>query len=406
MRKIARRDFLFYSGIGTASLFSSKRAISYQHPAKTNVGSSIHGYDPWVEIDLDNMGWNLSQIKKTARVPIMAVVKANAYGHGLVEVAQYLEKEGIDYLMVGKLKEAIRLRENGISCPILNFGRFHRDQCEEIIRKDVSQSVFDEDIRCLNQSALRLGKKARIHIHVDTGMGRMGIPYLKGLPYIQAVSSLQGIFIEAISTTLTEDDDFDLIQLNRFLILCQECEKVGIYLGLKHAASSDGILDLAQDHLDMVRPGILLYGYYPSDKTRIEDRLAVKPALQLKARVVDVKTIRKGESLSYHRRYTAQKREKIAVIPVGYSDGYPTNIVDKGHVLIGGKKHPLVAAITANHSIALLDDNSRVASGDEVVLIGKQGKGKITADDIAGWAGVSTYKVLIDMNPFLPRIIK
>jgi alanine racemase len=362
-------------------------------------------YDPWIELNLKNMTWNLSQIRKTTGVKVMAVIKANAYGHGLVEVGKHLEKNGIDFLMVGKLQEALLLREKGVSAPILNFGPFRSEDAEKIIQSHISQSVFDQKVRSLSEAGIKLGKKAKVHIHVDTGMGRMGIPHREAWPFIQSVSSLKSIFIEGISTTLTEDDEFDWEQLKLFLELCRKAEKRGISLGLKHAASSDGVLDLPASHLDMVRPGITLYGYYPSEKTQKEDRLGLKPVLQLKSRVVAVKTLRPGDSVTYHRKYTAQKKEKIAIIPVGYSDGYPPNVIGKATVLIQGKRYPLIAAVTANHCIALLGEHSRVSPGDEVVLLGYQGTEKIAADEIAGWAGVSAYKTLIGLNPLLPRIV-
>jgi len=362
-------------------------------------------YDPWIELNLKNMTWNLSQIRKTARVKVMAVIKANAYGHGLVEVGKHLEKNGIDFLMVGKLQEALLLREKGVSASILNFGPFSSEDAEKIIKSNISQSVFDEKVRSLSKAGIELGKKAKVHIHVDTGMGRMGIQHREAWPFIQSTSSLKGIFIEGISTALTEDDEFDREQLNRFLELCREAEKRGMSLGLKHAASSDGVLDLPSSHLDMVRPGIALYGYYPSEKTQKEDRLGLKPVLQLKGRVVTVKTLQPGDSVTYHRKYTAQKKEKIAIIPVGYSDGYPPNVIGKASVLIQEKRYPLIAAVTANHCIGLLGENSRVSPGDEVVLLGYQGAEKITAEEIAGWAGMSSYKILIDLNPQLPRVV-
>ena len=361
--------------------------------------------DPWVELDLQNMTWNLSQIRTITKAKVMAVIKANAYGHGLVEVGKHLEKTGVDFLMVGKLDEAILLRKNGVSVPILNFGPYGNGECEKIIRNKVSQSVFDEKAGSLSEAGLKLGKKARVHIHVDTGMGRMGIQHRDALPYISEVSKLKGLTIEGISTALTEDDEFDREQLDRFLNLCRQAEKGGISLGLKHAASSDGLLDLPSSHLDMVRPGITVYGYYPSEKTRKEDRLALRPVLQLKSRVAAVKTLQPGDSVSYHRIYTAQKRERIAIVPVGYSDGYPPNVIGKASILIRGKRYPLIAAVTANHCTVLLEENSSVSSGDEVVLIGSQGKEKITADELGSWAGVSAYKILIALNPLLPRII-
>jgi len=405
MKKIKRRDFLLASGLSSASLFSKKISIKKTLLITQKKTGDIMSYDPWIELNLENMGWNLRQVKKLAKVPVMAVIKANGYGHGLAEVGKFLEECGIDYLMVGKLQEALLLREKGVSCPILNFGRFGPNDAKEIILHNIFQSVFDEKVKNLSQAGLQLGKNAKVHIHVDTGMGRMGISYRKALPFIQTLSKLKNISIEGISTTLTEDDDFDREQLKRFLSLCKKAGKEGISLDLKHAASSDAIFDLPSAHLDMVRPGITLYGYYPSEKTQKEDRLALKPVLQLKARVVAVKDLQRGDSLSYHRKYTASKKEKIAIVPAGYSDGLPPNVVDKAHVLIRGKRYPLIAAITANHSAALLGTNSKVAVGDEIVLLGRQGKEKITAEDIAGWAGVSAYKILIGLNPLLPRMI-
>jgi len=405
MTKITRRNFLLISGMGSASVFV-RAAESLGAPLiKETKLAPNPSYDPWIELNLKNMTWNLSQIRKTARVKVMAVIKANAYGHGLVEVGKHLEKNGIDFLMVGKLQEALLLREKGVSAPILNFGPFCSEDAEKIIQSNISQSVFDEKVTSLSQAGLELGKKAKVHIHVDTGMGRMGIQHREAWPFIQSTSSLKGIFIEGISTTLTEDDEFDQEQLNRFLELCREAEKRGMSLGLKHVASSDGVLDLPSSHLDMVRPGIALYGYYPSEKTQKEDRLGLKPVLQLKSRVVTVKTLQPGDTVTYHRRYTAQKKEKIAIIPVGYSDGYPPNVIGKASVLIREKSSPLIAAVTANHCIALLGENSRVSPRDEVVLLGYQGTEKITAEEIAGWAGVSAYKTLIALNPLLPRIV-
>ncbi len=405
MNPISRRAFLFFAGMGSASLFARRlegHPPSQKEPAES---SSNLSSDPWIELNLDHMTWNLGQIRKTARVKVMAVIKANAYGHGLVEVGKHLERAGIDFLMVGKLQEALQLRKKGVSTPILNFGPFSRADAEKIIRHEISQSVFDEKIKDLSDAGIKIGKKARVHIHVDTGMGRMGISYREAWPFVRSTASLKGIYIEGISTALTEDDDFDREQMDRFLSLCQKAAKNNISVGLRHAASSDGVLDLPSSHLDMVRPGIALYGYYPSEKTQNEDRLGLKPVLQLKSRVVAVKTLRPGDSVSYHRKYTARKREKIAIISIGYSDGYPPNVVGKASVLIQGKKHPLIAAVTANHCAALLEKSSAVANGDEAVLLGSQGEEKITADEMAGWAGISAYKILIGLNPLLPRTI-
>jgi alanine racemase len=306
--------------------------------------------------------------------------------------------------MVGKLEEALSLRQGGVSCPVLNFGRFTPGDTEDIVRLGISQSVFESDVEDLSRTALKLGQRAKVHIHVDTGMGRMGISFRDVRPYIKKAANLKGIHIEGISTTLTEDDEFDQEQIHRLIKICGWAEKAGISTGLKHAASSDAVLDLPSALLDLVRPGILLYGYYPSEKARKEKQIPLKPVLEWKARVAAVKDLRRGDTLSYHRKYRAQKREKAAVVSAGYSDGYPAGAVEKASVIIRGKKYPLIAAITANHCLALLGNDPGVQTGDEVVLIGKQRDQSISAEDIAAWAGTSVYKILINLNPLLPRI--
>jgi len=402
--KITRRNFFLVSGLGTASIFARPDSF-VRLAAADRAKSAFSRFEAWIELNLENMAWNLERLRKHVKVPIMAVVKANGYGHGLVGVSRFLERKGIDSLMVGKLDEAFLLRDSGIIRPILNFGPFGSQDAEEIIQRNISQSVFTDRVKILQQAAIKLQKKAKVHIHIDTGMGRAGIPYHKALPYVEEVSSLNGIKIEGISTTLTEDQDFDQEQMKRFLTLCQQAESKGISLGRKHAASSSGIMTLPESYLDMVRPGIALYGYYPSEKTRKEDLLSLKPVLQLKSCVYSIKYLRPGDSVSYHRAYIARKKEKIALIPLGYSDGYPFRALGKACVLIRGEKFPLIGAITANHMVALLEKNSPVVPGDEVVLVGSQGQKTITADEVGHWAGESAYKVLLGLNPLLPRIV-
>ncbi|MCJ7580874.1 MAG: alanine racemase [Candidatus Aminicenantes bacterium] len=350
------------------------------------------------------MGWNLKQIKKAVGVPIMAVIKANAYGHGISLVGPYLDQLGIDSLMVGKFQEAVQLRNTGVSCPIHNFGPISETDPKWLVEHSVSQSVFSEKIYALDSMALQIGKKALVHIHIDTGMARMGIPYSDAPAYINKVARLSGVKIMGISTTLTEDEKYDKIQLDRFNAICQGLQKEGISLGFKHAASSGGIFTLPSAYLDMVRPGITLYGYYPSDSTQAEDSLSLRPVLQLKTRVEAVKALRSGDSVSYHQVYKAKKKEKIAILPIGYSDGYPPTAVNKGSVLIQGELHPIIASITANHMEVLLSKDSPVSVGDEAVLIGTQGDISISAFDVARCANISIYKLLISLNPLLFRI--
>lgn len=401
--KLTRRSFIWLTGMGSMS-FWTRKTHSYQRTPQTPAyPPSYSNPSVWIELNLDNMGWNLKQIKKLAEVPVMAVIKANAYGHGIEEVGRFLETQRIDSLFVGKFQEAVQLRNNGISSPIHNFGPLSEVDPQWLVEHHVSQSVFSDEIYALDSAALRIGSKALVHIHIDTGMGRMGIPFREAPSFIHKVARLAGIKIMGISTTLTEDIQYDIIQLDRFTTLCQELEKEEISLGLKHAASSGAIFTQPAAYLDMVRPGITLYGYYPSDVTQAEDKLSLKPVLQLKTRVAAVKQLRSGDSVSYHRVYKATKKEKIAVLPIGYSDGYPTTVANKGFVLIQGERHRIIASVTANHTEVLLKKDSNVSVGDEAVLIGRQGNGSISAFDVAQLAGISPYKLLISLNPLLPR---
>ncbi len=394
-----RRDFLDFLSIGfLAPGFDYKEAFQ-STPEKTISKGSM---DPWIEVNLNNISWNIKKIRELVKVPVMAVIKANAYGHGLVEIAMFLEREGIEWLMVGKIEEAFKLRRSGIRCPILNFGSFSKEDCEIILTENFSQSVYTDDVFYLNEEALKLKKRGKIHIHIDTGLGRTGIPYRQALPFIENISKLKGLIIEGISTDLSEDIEFDREQLKRFMEICTVLRKKGISTGLKHAASSDGILNLKESHLDMVRPGITIYGYYPSPQTQKDDRLSLKPALSLKAKVLYVKELLPGDSLSYHRTFIARKRELVATIGAGYSDGYPPQLVGKANVLIKNKRFPVIATVTANHIMINLENERDIKIGDEVILINNK-KGELGVDELSELGGLSVYKILIGLNPLIPR---
>ena len=368
-------------------------------------GERAHGRgDPWIEIHLNHLAWNLRQLKKRVKVPIMAVVKANAYGHGLVEVARAAETAGADSLMVGKLREAMALREAGVRCPILNFGPLAREDCAEIVEWNISQSVYTDDIVYLQEAAAKLGKRASVHIDIDTGMARTGVHPAKALPLMEKTASLPNIKIDGVCTTLTEDPEFDKKQLGRFLEICSAAAARGIPFGARHAASSAGVFYSPEFYLDMIRPGITLYGYYPNDRTRKEDALHLKPVLRLSARVIFIKDLVPGESLSYLRAYKAAKEMRVAAVGIGYSDGYPFLFGGKVQALIGKKKFPVLNAVTSNHTMVDLGADREVRIGDEVRLIDPDKGTGLTADALAERSGVPDYKILIGLNPLLPRI--
>lgn len=403
MSKYKRREFLKLAGVAPLSL-----APLINSPGVTTPSFAPSELtDPWLEIDLNNIVWNLSQIRKIVHpYSIMAVIKANAYGHGLVEVAKFLKQQNIRFLAVGKVQEALQIRENGIRIPILNFGPFSNQDAEQLVRFNISQSVYTDNVISLTDAARKLNQKAKVHIKVDTGLGRVGVPYYQAISLIEKVATMSDIFIEGIFTTFTEDEDFDKIQLERFLQVCDAAKKRRISVGLRHAASSAALLSFPQAHLDMVRPGITIYGHYPSDNEYRARKIDLKPAMTLKTRVMYVKTLRPGDSVSYHRKFTAQNETQVATLPIGYSDGYPYQIADKGKVIIQGRRYPIIAAVTANHITVNITGSNGINMGDEAVLIGKQGDSQITAEEVADWVGTSVYKIVIGMNPLLPRIYR
>jgi len=405
MSEINRREFIHKAGVLPAAAFMMNKITGENIPSLKNEPDMTKLYDPWLEINLKNIDWNIRQIKKLINnKPILAVIKGNAYGHGLVEIGSYLEKIKVYGAAVGKLSEALELRRGGITFPVLNFGPFSEYDAETIIDYNISQTVYYDNIHSLQETAKKLNRKAKVHINIDTGMGRVGIPYYRALPFIEKVARFDHVDIRGIFTAFTEEKEFDKIQLKRFLEICIAAKSQGISLGYRHAASSAALMNFPESHLDMVRPGIAIYGHYPSDEEYKLKRIALRPAMSLKTRISCVKRLRAGDSISYHRAYTATKEEKIATASLGYSDGFPYDVAGKSYALIKGRKYPLIAAVTANHISLKVTDAKDINEGDEVVLFGKQGNGEITAEELAAAADTSVYKIVIMMNPLLPKV--
>lgn len=399
---LKRRDFFNFSGLAASGFFlqALSRESFSQILSFKNYQSLM---DPWIDIDLRAIQWNFQQIKKRVGVKVMAVVKANAYGHGLIEVSRALEKVGVDWLMVGKLEEAIWLREAGLKCPILNFGPFDRRDAEAVIQYRFSQSIYTDEVFYLAEAAAKKNQKASIHLDLDTGMGRTGLPYQQALSLLEKIAANRHLSLEGLATTLTEEPEFDREQIRRLNEVYSKAKAKGINCGLRHAASSAGLLLSPEFYLDMVRPGITIYGYYPNDQTQKEDSLNLKPALRLKAKVIFIKDLEPGETLSYHRAFKAQQKMRVATLGIGYSDGYPVQLGGQGQAIIKGKNYPVLPLITANHLLIDLKNNSEIRIGDEAILIDTEKSSLATAAWLASASGISTYRVLIGLNPLLPR---
>ncbi len=400
--KISRRKFLVFSGIGLLPGRTLSQPARMNRPRLQPTVSS-KSRETWIELNMAHLDWNLEMIKKRVKVPIMAVIKANAYGHGLLEVGQHLDSANIEALMVCKVQEAIALKKSGVACPVYNFGPLFPQACEDLVHYGIGQFLSSYGYEHLAAAAGQQKKRVKVHIQVDTGMNRMGVPYREAPAYLRKIQTYQELQILGISTTLTEDEAFDREQIKRFLDVCTHLNNTGSSSIYRHAASSAGIFSASDFYLDMIRPGIALYGYYPNHRSAMENSLKLKPVLQFKTRIAEVRSLNKGESGSYHRSYKAQNLEKIAVLPVGYSDGIPPASANKGAVLIRGKKCPIIASVTANHMIVRLPSGLVVSPGEETILIGSQGDQAITADDFAAWADSSNYRILIGLNPQITR---
>lgn len=391
--KVPRREFLKIAAATPLVYPLSTNSL----PNYTNI--TDEHFDPWLELNIKNLAWNVSQVRKRIENrPIMAVVKCNGYGHGVVEIAKAFEEQQINHFAVVKVPEAVVLRENNLKGTILNFGPFSKYEAEQIVKYDITQSIFSETVEILAAAARKMNRHARVHIKVDSGLARVGVPHDEALPFIKKVAAMPFIAIDGIFTTFTQDPEFDKIQLERFKEVCYAAQKEGISVGLKHAASTTAVANFPPAFLDMVRPGNCLYGLEPLPN------LDVKPVMSLKTRILYIKSMRAGETVSYNRQYKVEKDMLLATLPVGYSDGYPYRAVNKGDVIINGKRWPLVAYMSANHVTVDISGSQGIKIGDEVTMFGSQQDESISIGELAKLGDSSVYKVVIGMDPLLPRI--
>lgn len=357
----------------------------------------------FVEISIPNILHNIRELKKLLKgeVKFMAVVKADAYGHGAVPVSKAIENR-VDYLAVATLPEAVEIKKAGIKAPILILGETHPSNAKEVVKSGFIQTVYTPAFaNALSAAAAGLRKKARVHLKIDTGMGRVGVPFGKGEETFEKISRLPNINIEGIFTHFAgaeETDEFTSEQLKRFKSFISRIDSVSYIL---HAANSAAVLYHKDSHLDMVRVGLSMYGLYPPGGGKIGAKL--KPALEFKTRVVYLKKVPAGTPLSYGSTYVTKKETSIATLPVGYADGLPRALSNKGEVLIGGRRHPIVGRVCMD--MTLVDaGESNMRIGDEVVLIGSQGKETVSADDIGKLADTISYEIICGIGKRVPRI--
>lgn len=384
----------------------------------------MNKHTAWAEINLQAIKDNIKQLQLSVnpKTTVMAVVKANAYGHGLVKVAQTAVNTRIKYLGVSRFHEAVELRENGISVPILIFGYTYPENIEQLCNYDLTQTLFSLDMaRRFSAAASKIKKNLKVHLKIDTGMGRLGlcIPQLKdrsikqsyfskAIKDITTIAALPHLNIEGIFTHFAKADDhnsnYTKLQFDLFCEYLDTLSTKKLSIPIKHAANSAAILDLPETHLDMVRAGLAIYGLYPTLKHTAKIKL--KPAMEIKAIIIQLKKVPKDFKVSYGTTYCTKKPTTIATIPIGYADGYHRALSSKGKMLIHDRKAPVVGKVCMDITMLDVGRIPNVAEGDEVIIMGSQGKNSITAEDIASHIGTINYETISTMATRIPRVYK
>lgn len=366
----------------------------------------------WAEVDLDAIAHNMREIRRITNknAQIMAVVKADAYGHGFMETAKTLLENGADRLAVAVLQEGKQLRSRGVDVPILILGASGPEDAEDIINFDITPNVFDyEFAKALSYMAEKKEKVTKVHIKLDTGMSRIGFVVDDGdneeiineilkvsrLPYIE----IEGIFSH-FATSDENDREYTILQFQRFMNIVNALEERGLHIPIKHICNSAGIMMYPEMHLDMVRPGVILYGMYPSDEVD-KSRLNLIPAMTLKSCITLVKNVGPGRGVSYGKEYITDSITKIATVPIGYADGYLRKIAKKGRMLVNGVKVPIIGRICMDQCMIDVTNVHNIDRGDEAIIFGREG---ITIDDLADWLETINYEVACVIGKRIPRI--
>jgi alanine racemase len=360
----------------------------------------------WAEVNLARLEDNLTAIKqKVGSAKIMLVVKANAYGHGLVEVSKALASK-TNYIGVAVLEEGILLRKLGITAPILVLGGIWGDQIIQYLQHDLTLTASSvERLEQIDSVAGQIGVKAKVHLKIDTGMERVGIHYYSAHLLQEAALKCAHVDVEGIYSHFANADSCNLaharLQLERFIEVLRFYEKHSLPTPMRHIANSAAILQLPESYLDMVRPGIMLYGVYPSPE--VPHTVEVQPALAWKSRVVYFKVVKPGHAVSYGSTWQSDHKTRVVTVPIGYGDGYFRSMSNRAQVIIRGKKYPQVGTICMDQIMINLEWDSAY-NGDEVILLGKSGSECITVEDLAAWAQTIPYEILTNINTRVPRV--
>lgn len=362
----------------------------------------------WVKVDLDAIAHNVRQIKAyLGGVKLLSVVKADGYGLGAVRTARTILESGADYLGVVMLDEAYELRRSGITAPILNTGAIFTDQVDYVLDLDLEQMVFTYDLaQALSSAAVRRGCTAKIHFKIDTGMSRFGVHFSRAAAEIERLMQLPNLQVVGAFTHFPMSDavdkSFALLQVERIMAVRRELEAKGIHIPLWHTANSGAALDLPQAHFDMVRVGLMNYGYWPSFDVRRPFELI--PAMSVQAKIVAVRDIHRSDTVGYGRKFMAEKDERIAVLPIGYADGYDRGLSKIGQVLCKGRQVPIIGGLCMDAAFVKITEHPDIEIGDTVTLMGVDGDAEISPHDIAALIGSVSYEVISRFGRRLPRL--
>ena len=371
----------------------------------------MSAYRPaWLEISPANLQYNCETVKKIVgdQVKVCAVVKANGYGHGVIETSKACLAAGAEFLAVAMLTEAMELREAGFTCPILILGWTPEEGYEQAIQQQIRLAVFDaEEAARLNAKALAMGKKALVHLKLDTGMSRIGFQADEtGLATAEAILNMEGITVEGIFSHFSKADGADkTFARNQLAIFKQFCarleERTGVRIPIRHMAASAGIIDLPEGHLDMVRPGIMLYGFQPS--AEMHNTADLKPALVWKARVGRVQLLPAGRLIGYNGTFELKQDTLVATVPVGYADGYNRLLSNYGYVLCQGKKLPIIGKVCMDQFMVDASQVPQLQVGDEVTLLGTDGDVSITVTEMAAMLKTIEHEIVCGIAPRVPK---
>jgi alanine racemase len=395
--RTSRRGFL--KAASAAPAFG----IAQPTPPRSRV-TVVHdsSFDPWVDVDAAKLRHNAAEIHRRAGRPILAVIKNNGYGTGVANVARALAPlPSIAGFAVVKLHEAMALRDAGIAKPLLLMGPFGSKELPDLAARRITPMVYTPIGDELERAAARLQRKIPIQICVDTGIGRVGVPHRIAAPFVRDLAARRSLEIAGTMMTFTEDPEFDAEQLRRFEALARELEGGGVTMGRRHAVSSFGLFEHPEAFLDLVRPGMALYGVYSDQKFRGTTVLDLQPAVALRARVAYVKKLEPGDSAGYERAYRTDRPVWVATLPVGHADGLPRSAAKGGRVRIGDALYPIIASVSASHSIVEVGPEPRVAIGDVATIFDARDGSR--PEDFALSCNSSVYDLTMHLHADLPR---